>query len=208
LVKKGKPFIPVNSRPAAFYSVAGPAIHNPRAGSEVFGRPDICEKVAKHGIMGATLDVAPDTEIPRRHFTMTTKEFRDACLKQATWYIHWELWQAAHELGLTRRETTLGYSLDLKLPDGGEITVFQGVVNGLRLPLWHMWPHGVDTDITDEYREYVNAIVPLTDAEKEPSGEFPADFDATKADVLRMVLGQVVHRIRQETAVEKELVDS
>ncbi len=138
---------------------------------------------------------------------MTTEEFRDASLEQGTWYIHWEVWQAAREMGLVRRETTRGYSLDMKLPEGGEITVFQGVVKGVRLPLWHMWPHGVSTEITDEYREYVNAIVPLTDAEKEPSGEFPEDFDATKADILRMVIGQAAQRIREETAVE-EVADS
>lgn len=138
---------------------------------------------------------------------MTTEEFRDASLEQGSWHIHWELWQAAPKMGLVRRETARGYSLDLKLPDGNEICVLQGLVKGVRLLLWRMWPHGVSTDTTDEYREYVNALVPLTDTDKEPSGEFPADFDATKAEVLRMVVGQVVLRIRQETAVEEEEVE-
>jgi len=129
---------------------------------------------------------------------MKTEEFRNMALDESTWFIHWELWQAAHEMGLERRQTTLGYSLDLTTREGDEITVFQGLVDGLRLPLRYMWPYG---SVTDQYRRGVAALMALTDAEKEPSGKFPDDFDQRDAKALVKVLRRVVDRIGKTQAV-------
>ncbi len=132
---------------------------------------------------------------------MTTKEFRDKALDNNTWFIHWEVWQAAHEMGLERRQTTLGYSLYQQL-DGDDVPVFQGLVDGLRLPFRYMWPHGIPPDMTDQYRRQVENLVPLTDAEKEPFGRFPEDFDQYDVNALIEGLQEIVENIEETTEAE------
>ena len=126
---------------------------------------------------------------------MQTVEFRTAALDEHTWFVHWELWQAASELGLERRETTLGYSLFVSRNDGSEFPVLQGIVSGIRLPLHRMWPHGVPEKVTDSYRENVEELIELTDAEKEPYGEFPDSFDQRDAAKLVAALEGLVNSI-------------
>ncbi len=128
---------------------------------------------------------------------LTDQEFRSICVEQGTWSIHERLREAAQRMGADRRLTAQGYSLYLRSPDGDDIPLLWGKVNGLQLPLWRMWPHNVPTDLTGDYRERVKAIIPsLTEAANEPSGEFPQPFDETDVDALIEALQHLVEQIR------------